>query len=78
MGRIERKKVDLTESGFCVIMGAIWKGSIAVSDSRSIKELSGLEPGGVFRTRDYFGFGFYFAYASALGRCPAPGEGTPE
>ena len=70
--------VDLTESGFCAMIGAIWKGSSAVSDSGSIKELGGLEPGSAFGMRAYLGFSFYFAYASALGRCPASGEGTPE
>jgi hypothetical protein len=49
-----------------------------VVDSWSIKELGGLKPGSVDGMRAYFGFGFYFPYASALGRCPAPGEDNPE
>ena len=49
-----------------------------VPDIWSIKESGKIEPGSALGVQTYFYFGFYFTYALALGRCRAPGEGTPE
>jgi hypothetical protein len=65
------------------MMGVTWKGSDVVVDARSIKALDnpclgGPTPKSALGLRTDFSFGFYFTYASALGRCPAPGEGNPD
>jgi len=61
------------------MMGAIWKGSGVVMQSWGGKQLSGAcgtvpVPG----LRTYAGYYYYFTYASAFGRCPAPGFGSPD
>jgi len=64
-------------------MGVTWKGSDVVSIDWNTTDLSGsclggFAPGSAFGLQTYFGFTFYFTYASAFGRCPAPGEGNPD
>jgi hypothetical protein len=64
------------------MIGVTWKGSGLVSDSRSAIQSIGFGPEELFsghplalQTRA--GFYLYFSYASAFGRWPAPGVGSP-
>jgi len=61
------------------MMGVTWKGSETVLPSWGGNQLSGAcRTGPSIGLRTYASYYFYFAYAPACGRCPAPGFGSPD
>jgi hypothetical protein len=63
------------------MIGVTWKGSDLVSDSRNAKQSIDFDrdqflPASVLGLRTYGGFYFFFSYASAFSRWPAPGVGS--